>query len=91
MSALGYKRSVDPGRPSVRFAPNATIRPRSAQFPLRSHKRSFQAHFADGLEGWGKALYYAGKMDEAHNQFATAAQLGLMEADKAELAGMSQG
>ncbi len=51
------------------------------------HKWSFQAHFADTLEGWGKALYYAGKKDEAHNQFATAAQLCLMEADKAELAG----
>lgn len=64
-------RSFDPGRPNVLFAAI----------------RSFQAHFADTLEGWGKALYCAGKKDEAHNQFATAAQLCLMEADKAELAG----
>ena len=45
-------------------------------------------HFADPLEMWGEALYYAGKPDEARRQFAIAAKLDLTPSDKSELARM---
>jgi tetratricopeptide (TPR) repeat protein len=40
---------------------------------------------------WGEALASAGRKDEAKKQFARAAQLDLSDADKAELAGQTQG
>jgi tetratricopeptide (TPR) repeat protein len=40
---------------------------------------------------WGEALYYAGKKDEAKEQFVRAAALDLTPSEKAELAGMNRG
>jgi len=38
---------------------------------------------------WGEALIYAGKPDEAKQQFAIASGLDLSSADRAQLAGVS--
>jgi len=40
---------------------------------------------------WGEALVYAGKKDEAQKQFAIAAGLDLVQADRTELSIMNHG
>lgn len=53
-----------------------------AQFRLAIAKGP---HFADPLEGWGEALFHAGKKDEAAKHLARAATLDLAPSEKAEL------
>ena len=55
-----------------------------SQLRLRRFSGWTKAAFEASLK-WGEALVYAGKRDEAKDQFARAAQLDLTAAEKSEL------